>query len=51
MKMRQEGIYKQVKQWFYKLPIAGVGIEAVKLRNRTAEKNMKIKNVKKITKL
>ena len=35
---------KQVKQWFYKLPVAGVGIEAVKLRNRIAEKRAKFSN-------
>ena len=35
---------KQVKQWFYKLPVAGVGIEAVKLRNRIGEKRGKFSN-------
>ena len=35
---------KQVKLWFYKLPVAGVGIEAVKLRNRIAEKRAKFSN-------
>ena len=42
--LRKSQCYKQVKLWFYKLPVAGVGIEAVKLRNRIAEKRAKFSN-------
>ena len=33
-----QNLFKQVKLWFYKLPAAGVGIEAVKLKKQMPEK-------------